>query len=174
MITWRLDEFLRLREGAGVTRFHTARCLRSQSVGEHSHGVAMIVMAIAPASPKHLILAALTHDLAEIETGDVPATSKWRNEILKKDLELIEGQFNRLYGIDWELTRSEEHILKWADMFELVLWAQEELTMGNRYMRAIRERGIKYLLDIGSPTTQASILLNEFLRTLPEEDNERE
>ena len=51
--------------GTEVTRYHTVRTLVQETVGHHSHGVAMLCLFLAPDASANLLKAALVHDLAE-------------------------------------------------------------------------------------------------------------
>lgn len=159
-----LDSLHILRDGANIKRFHTARTLRQQSVGEHSHGVAMIIHAIAPSVRKELIIAALTHDLSEIVTGDTPAPVKWAHPLIAKALDSVELSFFNEMRLRIDLNPVEVHLLKWADMFELLLWAYEETLMGNKYAELLIDRAAEYLEELGHPTMSAQRLFLEWER----------
>jgi 5'-deoxynucleotidase YfbR-like HD superfamily hydrolase len=161
-----LERLYKLREAASVERFHTARTLRRQSVGEHSFNVAMIIQAIAPGVRKNALLGALYHDLPEIATGDIPAPVKWANPTLRAVLGRIENETKKGLGLEVELSDAEVHILQWADMFELLLWAYEEYNMGNQFALQLIDRARDYLDELGHPTIAARILINDLDREL--------
>ena len=58
--------------GSEVKRYHTVTTLVSETVGHHSHGVAMMCLMFDPMASRQLLMAALFHDLAEHQTGDIP------------------------------------------------------------------------------------------------------
>lgn len=156
-----LGNLKRWRAGSHVTRFHTVRTIRQQTVGEHSHGVALLVIAVYPEASANLLKAALCHDLAEAFTGDTPATAKWASPQLTEALEALERQFIRDYGLHHELSELEAKVLKWADMAELVLYGMEEYLMGNRYAAEFINNGISYLTSMGEVTERSALLLNK-------------
>ena len=86
------------RDAGDVTRFHTLRTIRQQSVAHHSWGVATLLLHVWPEAPASVLRAALWHDVAEIETGDMPAPIKWANPELKKELGDVRDAFKALIG----------------------------------------------------------------------------
>ena len=153
-----MTRFKELYDAGAVTRFHTKRTIHTQTIAEHSWGVAMILTRIC--NPRaELLRAALTHDLAESVTGDTPATAKWLHEPLKQALDIMEIAVNRHLGIDTELSKHELELLKWADMLELILYCESEVDMGNTKMEGIVRTGIAYLDARVPPTPEASALL---------------
>jgi len=150
-----------LYEAGNVVRFHTKRVIHRQNLAEHSWGVALTLTHICVPSPQ-LLKAALVHDLAESVTGDVPATAKWDSIELRGALADLEGKFEYQHGINVHLTQEEKQLLRWADMFELVLYCSKEVMMGNSAMSEIMRVGIEYLDALGAPTPEASLLLEQF------------
>ena len=156
-----MKKFRNMYDAGAIHRFHTMRTVRDQSVGEHSWGVAVILTKICLPSPV-LLTAALYHDMAEVHTGDVPATAKWVHNSLKKALELAEYHFESLHGIVIDLSDEERKLLKWADMFELCLYSQVEIDMGNSLMYKPLEHGMAWLKSKGFPTPAAKALYMEY------------
>lgn len=162
-----LSRLINLRNAGAVTRYHTARMLRTQNLAEHSFGVALIILQAYPAASPRLLAAALYHDLAEVATGDLPAPVKWDNAGLKAMVEHVEARYERKMGLDMELSEGERHILKWADMFELVLWCWEEYQLGNTYALEIMWRGVHFLQhELHAPTPDAEQLLFKLLKEI--------
>lgn len=147
-----------LRQASAVRRFHIMRSHDPQTVGAHSHGVAVLVMQVEPECSVTLLKAALTHDLHERATGDMPSTAKWKYPKLAEAMAEAEAHWNSDRGFNWELTQSERNVLQFCDYFELMLWSYEELSMGNRY--AVEPLGnIVRVLDLfRAPTEQAKKL----------------
>lgn len=148
---------------AGITkRWHTKLTLKEQSVAEHSWGVAMIVNHIYPNNAA-LIMAALTHDLHEIESGDIPYPFKKKYPEVGRQIGLQEDQFCRDNGIDFALGEEFKHALKWADMFELYLYCRREISLGNQLMYDTLDTAFKVLRDMGPPNERAEKLFKEAL-----------
>jgi 5'-deoxynucleotidase YfbR-like HD superfamily hydrolase len=104
---------------------------------------------------------ALTHDTAEQFTGDVPYPAK-QDETLRACLNRLEAVFtaeNKLPNP--KLTANEMAIFKAADMLDLVYKCNEELTMGNRAVLPVRQRGIEALLAVSLPQVAQRVLNGE-------------
>lgn len=121
----------------------------------------MVVAQIAPG--RHdLLLAALTHDLHESEAGDIPYPFKRENEEVSKAYAKQEKEFAEAHGEDFPSGEVDSHILKWADMFELLLWSHRELALGNTYFRHTIRVARDALANMGSPTPEATVLISEY------------
>jgi 5'-deoxynucleotidase YfbR-like HD superfamily hydrolase len=137
-----------IRHGNTVKRWHTRRMHHYETVGEHTANVLTIIFALChdrnPSAA--LIGAALMHDTAEQWTGDVPATAKWEMPILKENLDALE---EKMMAQNWlkspNLTEEEKLTLKWADMLDLCYTCVGELSMGNRTISEVFDRGVEYL-----------------------------
>lgn len=162
----KLSSIHKLYRAGRIKRYHSTD-VEAQTIGHHSWGVAMIVAMIYPKAEGYagmssrLILAALTHDLAEIETGDIPATAKWASPRLCEELSEMEGKFGRTHELPEPMSYKEDAILKWADTFELCLYAQYQINKGNEYAVEILNNGLEHLRKKGFPTTEARELYDQ-------------
>lgn len=153
-----------MRNAAAVKRYHTTRTLRTQTTGEHSAGVAAIIMCICPEPSANLLMAAIKHDTPELATGDLPATAKWENPQLAAQLAISEETFLRKHDIDMPLLSAEEgRMLKFADYGELVFWVLEEIALGNNFAWPMLKRGIDALKELGPINDRATNLLDYFV-----------
>lgn len=130
--------------GGETVRFHTWPVLRPQTVAEHSFHVAMLVSLMAgydaPGLSVPVLMAALTHDLAEHKTGDLPAPVKRAvGEALgipgfRAAWNAHEESLLREVELDWEdkLSPMESHWLKLADAMQGALYCIRERMMGNK------------------------------------------
>lgn len=141
-----LQHITMLREASAVKRWHTARTQKNQTLAEHSYGVAVLVQVLDPQCRKEVLLAAMWHDLPEYITGDTPAHAKRRAPQLAVVLEEMERHCGPLY-LDAGLTVYEEHLLKFCDLMELILWSLEEVLMGNTYALQPAKLGVEWLND---------------------------
>ena len=134
---------------ARVRRYHTVPQVGEQTVADHSFGVAVILAQMCPQEilSKGLLTAALLHDLCEDVTGDIPATAKWNYPGLKNVVDRVETDIALRRGITVGLTTTELEWLKAADLLELCLWCQHQLSLGNSYAREILDRGLVALAD---------------------------
>jgi len=130
-----------LRRGMAVKRFHTVpgEC---ETVGHHSAGVALLIATLNPLASTALLKAALTHDLHEWITGDVPAQVKWANPELADCWDKLEQSVQDEWTLNnIPLTQSEVLWLKWCDTLDLMLHARDQMRLGNSYYRIVYERG---------------------------------
>lgn len=121
-----------LFDGSGVKRFHTIPTVTENTVGQHSHGVAMFCMMLEDGNPSAvLLMKALTHDLAEQYTGDVPSPAK-RALGVRKEFGEVEEQLLATVGFSIALTEREEVVLKLADCADGMMFCAKERMLGNR------------------------------------------
>jgi 5'-deoxynucleotidase YfbR-like HD superfamily hydrolase len=131
-------------DGSEVKRYHTVTTIQQETVGHHSHGVAMLCCLLIEPTPR-LLFAALTHDLAEHQLGDLPSPAKRRygigDQVNALEQELLEeaGLFT-----DEELTPAEARTLKLADIFQGMCFCVREMRLGNVRMNDIFQRYISY------------------------------
>lgn len=145
-----LEERLRFAyEGGLVTRFHTRMGITRNTTAQHSHGVAMLCYFLAQGRPSaNLLMAALTHDLAEQAVGDIPSPTKWYiKELVERDgctwdLDQYEQNLLDNYGLAFARTLAphEQNWLHLADAMDGLLHCATELSMGNRRVCSIGER----------------------------------
>ena len=149
----------KLHQAGSVRRWHTCLTLKDQDLAAHSWGVALVIMAIRPEmdSP-NLLKAALVHDLHEFVAGDIPYPFKKNNPQVKKAYDKQEADFNVVNEIQFDLDPYDTRCLKWADMFELYLFAERELSMGNQNMVETMRVAIRALLALGAPNELARAL----------------
>jgi 5'-deoxynucleotidase YfbR-like HD superfamily hydrolase len=144
----RHDSLMPLYQAGEVRRFHTMRVLHPQSVGEHSWGVALMLLWLhddkLPSA--QLMRAAIAHDLPEAWTGDIPAPAKWASKDLTDALHDMEKRFELKHGMNGHtLTAEEQDLMSFADMADLVLYCVTEISMGNWRMRNLFGRGMNVL-----------------------------
>jgi 5'-deoxynucleotidase YfbR-like HD superfamily hydrolase len=121
------------RNLADIGRWSIVRTIRYQSVATHSYYVALMMPRLLRQygidDPALLLLAteyALSHDMSEVLTGDVPTPAKKR--ILSGTFDVLEKEFNLSLP---EVPKSVELATKCLDLFEAALFLAEEIGMGN-------------------------------------------
>jgi 5'-deoxynucleotidase YfbR-like HD superfamily hydrolase len=118
--------------GAAVKRWHVESTLQIQTDGAHSFGVAWFCYLLAGGKPSvNLLMAALSHDLAEQVVGDVPGRTK-RQLLIGNKLEALENEHLSQHGMLFFLTEKEHEILHWADTMEAFMFTISEARLGNR------------------------------------------
>lgn len=142
-----------IMDGGNVVRFHTRPGLVPNTDAHHSHGVAMLCSLLAGSDEEgrtkarvELLMAALTHDLAEQVTGDVSAPAK-RLLGFGGEVSATEARILSDYGLNYEalLTKEEGSMLKLADCFDGMLYCCRELSFGNKNVLLIWRRYCEYV-----------------------------
>lgn len=134
----RIEFFAR---GAETLRYHTLRTLQMETVGHHSHGVA--IYAILLGASDNVVRAALYHDLAEHVLGDLPAPAK-RAYGIGEIVSELEGKLLTANGFAVTLTQEEARALKLADIFQGMTFCLREKELGNRSIGAVFQRYLGY------------------------------
>lgn len=149
-------------------RYHTSDVVLTQTLAEHQWGVCMILRYLCCDAPSPaLVSAALTHDLGEFCTGDLPAQFKWQLPEVAQAVEKADQTFKeKVLGIHTRLPEREQMILKCADMLELVWHCIQHLP--NRDACEISERGTVYLSTEVMPNLPPHVRerANQFLQEM--------
>lgn len=151
-------------EAGMVKRCHTINTIKTYNNAEHSYFAVMIAIEICNSyndqkTKIHEVNSAnvtkylLTHDLHEIESGDIPAPMKrasrhfaemikehaykWRRENLPKFYKII-------------LTDTEKRIGKMADSLELMRFCVEEKSMGSNAVDTMYKKARSYVIGYNS------------------------
>lgn len=145
--------------GLKTKRYHTEETIAPQSVGEHSCGVAMLIHLMAPNCSKELILAALTHDLAEHVVGDVPAPAKRANAVVKEAFDDLEESLLNTMGLNYAvvLTTEERRLLKIADIMDGMLYCINERSKGNKLINHVYMNFDSYLMNMDLTEVQYAV-----------------
>lgn len=130
-----------------ITRYHTWKRHRDQSVGEHSAQIIRILVTIWPTAPRRMIIYAVLHDIGEM-AGDVPYPHKKNDAVLKKHMDMAERGVREKMSSIWDqpflpsLTHYEERVFKMMDCLESWEYSIQEMNMGNEYARVMATRMI--------------------------------
>lgn len=154
-----------VRQGAEVERFHATKTLQVETVGTHSHGVAMLCYALSVGAPSvDLLMAALCHDLAEQVYGDIPAPTKRALGISEACAEL-EDECLAQRGLLFTLTPEEERILKLADILDGMLFCVREAQLGSRLVAGVYARYAGYFNTVAFPEDREAFSIFNELET---------
>lgn len=143
-------------EGGSVVRYHTRLGLRLDTNASHSFGVAMLCSLLVPQTEEgrttasaSLLMAALTHDLAEQAASDMSAPSK-RALGIRELLSNYEQTFLNRYNLEYTkyLTEEELVVLALADQLDGLLFCCRELALGNRNALLVWRRQCTYIETI--------------------------
>ncbi len=144
--------------GGRVTRFHTQSFLKAETNAEHSFFVAWVCWWCMGGKPSaELLLAALSHDLPEYVTGDLPSpTKKLLNGAMDAwEADLYKGADVLNYAM--MLNSEETYVLKFADLCAGWLKCVYELQMGNTMLLPVQERYAQYMDACRNKMSQASM-----------------
>lgn len=155
-----------VRDGGSVKRMHTVRTAHTQNVAEHSYGVAWLVWELSNRQPSaNLLMAALAHDVPEVEVGDIPSPTK--RALNSRALHTLEASAMADNFIPvFELTEHESLVLKVADMLDLAMYCVDEHNLGNREPRldAMFSNVMSYLtFDMLNETGLLAVQLHNWL-----------
>ena len=134
--------------GSDVKRYHTVTTLTSETVGHHSHGVALLCLLFDPKASRELLMSAMYHDLAEFQTGDIPSPAKREFGIGGK-VDELEKRLMTAAGIETPyLTPAERRTLKLSDVAQGALFCAREISLGNKPMRRVFDRYLSYAEEL--------------------------
>lgn len=166
--------------GGYSKRFHTVDTIKHQEIANHSFGVAWFCELITEgAASKQLIMAALTHDLAEHIVGDIPSPAKRvlgiRDMYEKFEMDQLKANDLAQY---MDLHSEEAAILKLADMLEGCMYCIRERRLGNRNVEICFNRFYTYANEVareisGLPKIATVKLLNQIREEMENEKHER-
>lgn len=128
-----------LREAGAVTRLHTVPHLQHYDVAQHCWRMAVLLYALHPGPSRRLLWAVLLHDVGERFTGDIPTTIKWASPDIDKAFDKMEAEISKRLGLDVRFQADERNWLKGLDLFELYLYCQDEIAMGNQHIVQVRD-----------------------------------
>lgn len=115
-----------------VKRWHREAYVPSQSIAEHSWRVAIIAREVFGWGLNELG-DILYHDVDEIFTGDIPATTKWEAPEIKELLDRMAQNWRQAHDIDSMRLDGQAAIeFKVCDWSEAALYCLEQLEIGNR------------------------------------------
>lgn len=106
---------------SSVQRWTVVKTLISQNMAEHSFNVTMMawkIAMLAGMNPDNMIKYALTHDLEEIWSGDIPQSYKVRAVKNGHDLNIINSNIKTPMMKKVDLSNTELMIVKAADMLD--------------------------------------------------------
>lgn len=133
-----LDQTLDLiMQGSSVKRFHSVETIKDNPTSSHQWGVAMLVYLMSDGMQAgrrlNLVMAAITHDIAEKVFGDIPAPTK-RRLGMREVIGDLEDSYLEANGLKFDLDFEQESILKLADIFDGMLFCVREHALGNMFI----------------------------------------
>lgn len=137
-----LDLLLETFRGGDVKRFHTHPTIGSQTVAEHSWGVCVVLMRLYPDCSMQLLQTAVTHDVTEAETGDIPFLVKRLHPEVKTVFDKIEHHQESILNIahNCDLSDEDRRRLKVADYVESMIYCVRQAELGSKTMSLVLDR----------------------------------
>lgn len=122
-----------LREGGHTQRLHTVPHLGDASVATHSWNMAVMYLQLCPEPKLNVVKHILEHDVAERWIGDTPAPAKYAiNPELGRACHAAEALVEAALDIESDLPKEDQRWVKGLDLFELMLYCEDQLAIGNR------------------------------------------
>jgi len=134
--------------GASVKRFHTVPTIQQETVGHHSHCVALLCTLFDPHASRELITMALLHDLPEQVVGDIPSPAKRELDFADRLEDLEQSILQQGFGYVPNLTKREAKTLKLADIGSGALFCLQEMRMGNSIIEHVFWRYLEYAFEL--------------------------
>lgn len=128
-----IERITQLRFAGRVQRAHIIPHHGSYSDAEHQWNVAILLFLLWPLDWANLGLIALTHDVPEGWTGDIPSNVAKLLDIRCSGLETKLLDIFDLPSMH-RLSEVDQAKIKACDLLELYLWCREEVAHGNRSM----------------------------------------
>lgn len=126
-----------LRMASDISRWSVARTLRRQNIAEHMFYVAHYSLSVASlieynGDPGEILAYAITHDLDEVVTGDIPGPIKRSFGTLNMDE--VYAQLNQKFGKGQFMpaTTAVKYIVKTADRIDEIMFGAVEVSLGNK------------------------------------------
>jgi 5'-deoxynucleotidase YfbR-like HD superfamily hydrolase len=148
--------YKRLR-GGHVLRYHTRpELMDGQNVAAHTWRTMTILHTLWPDVSKNCLLNMLYHDVAEAETGDMPATTKWKYPELNEIMARVERDYENSIGVGdtiYKVSEEERAMCDIADKLELVFHCYRLMQQGNTLANDVFLKGVNYLQEkhLGKP-----------------------
>jgi len=138
-------------KGGHVVRYHTRPELADgQNVAAHTWRAMVILQTLWPDVSKNCLLHMMYHDVAEAETGDMPATTKWKYDGLADLMNKVEHDYEKSIGVGplvFPVTTYERALCDIADKLELIMHCYRLMQRGNMLAEDVFMKGINYLDD---------------------------
>lgn len=102
-----------------VERWHNRPDIKSQTTGDHSFGMLLLLLTLHPNPSSALMQAIIRHDLSEIKSGDFPSDVKRRFPVASEIDEFYQKEFAEEWGLTaLDLSEQDKIWLKFLDQLE--------------------------------------------------------
>lgn len=155
-----LDRVMAVRTGGTVQRCHGIRHQGSYSVAEHTWGVLALLWLLYPDDYARLSPTVLFHDVPEAWVGDIPASTKKWDLVVKSAISAMETKIMHWLDLpdEHDLSADDHAKLKACDTLDLYLWVMEEVCGGNRHALCIARELDKFYETMSMPEPAGKLL----------------
>lgn len=158
----RVQRVLAMREASAIERAHTIRHHGSYTDGQHSFDMLTLTLELREETSAALMRAIIYHDLPERWIGDMPHPAKYELPGMVEHIHQLEDKINRC--MDWGelLTDEETTWLHTIDRLEFLLWADDQVQMGNRHLEDVLERCWNWFEGYKTASDPIAVFLQEY------------
>lgn len=117
-----------------VVRWHTASVLHRETLGEHHGMVAQLLLLIFPDCSKEALAYAVTHDVGELITGDIPSPTKDALDIREAVADLENSEENPFHTLSLEISEIDYNQVLVCDILARVMYLWLERRMGSVHL----------------------------------------
>lgn len=117
-----------------VTRWHTAATVHKETLGEHHGMVAQLLLLLFPDCTKTTLAYAVTHDVGEYITGDIPSPTKDALGIREVVAELENSAENPMHFIASQISRNGYNQVLVCDILARILYIYLERRLGSVHL----------------------------------------
>ncbi|UYD72108.1 hypothetical protein [Vibrio phage vB_VpaM_VPs20] len=148
-----------------VQRFHAQPHMPKQDLAQHQWRVAMLLHHFYTHVPPEAVYYALTHDCAELATGDIPSPVKRASESIRDAVSAVEDDFNAEHRTgDMNAIASHPVSSLWrsrvklCDMIEGLRFCAECVMTGNQFAKDVGKKWLEYLDSYPAPQTEEMVM----------------
>lgn len=133
---------LAVREGGYVQRVHTMPHLSHYNVAQHAWNATALLLLLHPDPSLDLIKHVMFHDVAERWIGDLPYPARKEHAALGAAESSALAAVDQVLDICDSLSVTENYWLDALDMLEFFMWCNDELSLGNQFVRGSRKNAM--------------------------------
>lgn len=123
-----------IAEASRVVRWHTASVIHRETLGEHHGMVAQLLLLVFPDCSKEALAYAVTHDVGELITGDVPSPTKEALGIRDVLTKLEHSEANPFCQLPLAIAEIDYNQVLVCDILARVMYLWFERRMGSVHL----------------------------------------
>lgn len=128
-----------------VRRWHNSPNVPTQTIGDHSFGMCLFLMALHPNPSRDLYEAVIRHDLSEFVSGDFPHSAKNRFPVLREIDEQCATEFAERHELrELKLADDDKLWLKLLDQLEPLYYLYSQGLQNTKLYEEVNKKVIEY------------------------------